>query len=360
MGVLVEKNKDLCDNFKDLTEKHKELAENYEDLAEKYKELTENYQDQSERYKKVTENNKDLAEKNKELAENYKDQAEKHKGLAKKQEDFVQLLRDKVECPVCLDVPRTFPIPVCPNGHVVCTKCVKKECPTCRVKMWYGKSTLAVAIIENIDHECEHEGCQDRFQFWELESHGKTCDYRLVGCPGLKCDKKIALSSLPAHMESCSTCVKKKIESNKMPYVLDFTWPMTNKTRNEDESYVECIRYDGRIFVMKVARRQLDGGEHRWVFMVQIVGGEEEALKYEATIIVYRTGNDSEGKYSQRYYGDICPIDVTTVQAADEKGMCLALTDGAMSKFIVDNGSSMDSLSEKQFSVSLNICVVRT
>merc|ERR1712059_36242 len=271
MGVLVEKNKDLCDNFKDLTEKHKELAENYEDLAEKYKELTENYQDQSERYKKVTENNKDLAEKNKELAENYKDQAEKHKGLAKKQEDFVQLLRDKVECPVCLDVPRSFPIPVCPNGHVVCSKCVKKECPTCRVKMWYGKSTLAVAIIENIDHECEHEGCQDRFQFWELDSHGKTCDFRLVGCPGLTCDEKITLSSLPTHMESCSTCRcgGKKIESYEMPLLRTYKWPMTYW---KDISIVKCIRYDGLIFVLKVASCQFNGGEHRWAFMVQMVG----------------------------------------------------------------------------------------
>merc|ERR1712059_187624 len=152
-------NKDLSNNFKDLTAKHKVLAENYKDQSENLKELTRNYQEQAGNLK--------------ELNENYQDQAEKCKQLAKKQEDLVQLLRDKVECPVCLDVPRSFPIPVCPNGHVVCSKCVKKECPTCRVKMWYGKSTLAVAIIENIDHECEHEGCQDRFQFWELDSHAR-------------------------------------------------------------------------------------------------------------------------------------------------------------------------------------------
>merc|ERR1712059_26225 len=102
----------------------------------------------------------------------------------------------------------------------------------------------------------------------------------------------------------------------------------------------------------KVARRQLNGGEHMWVFMVRIVGGEVEASKYEATITVYRRGDDPEGKYSQRYCGDICPIDVTTVQAADEKGMCLTLTDGAMNKFLVLSSKGTSS-SIKEFSVSL-------
>jgi hypothetical protein len=33
---------------------------------------------------------------------------------------------------VCLDVPKRGPVPVCANGHVVCSKCLRLECPTCR------------------------------------------------------------------------------------------------------------------------------------------------------------------------------------------------------------------------------------
>merc|ERR1712059_23749 len=275
-------------------------------------------------------------EKHRELGESYQDLVEKHKELAKKREDIIQLLRDKVECPVCLYVPKKAPIPVCPNGHVVCSKCVRGECPTCRVKMGQGKSTLAVTVIENIDHECENEGCQEKFQLGELANHGKCCFYRPVKCP--YCDVQISLASLPTHMESSSTCWGSKIESHEMPREIDYETTMTDMILDEDETWdPECMRYDGRIFVVKVARCKVGGNSPRRVFMVQMVGEEEETAKYRATIIVQRPGGDDPGgKCSLRYHGDICPIDVTSVQAADDKGMCLTLTDGAMKTYLVD------------------------
>ena len=91
--------------------------------------------------------------------------------MTKKYEDLVKKLRDKVECPVCFDVPRKAPVPVCPNGHVVCVRCARAECPTCRVKMERGTSTLAVTVIENIDHQCDHEGCDASFPLASLEEH---------------------------------------------------------------------------------------------------------------------------------------------------------------------------------------------
>ena len=42
--------------------------------------------------------------------------------MTKKYEDLVKKLRDKVECPVCFDIPKKAPVPVCPNGHVVCVR----------------------------------------------------------------------------------------------------------------------------------------------------------------------------------------------------------------------------------------------
>merc|ERR1712059_28111 len=85
-----------------------------------------------------------------------------------------------------------------------------------------------------------------------------------------------------------------------------------------------AITLDERMFVVKVAR-------------------------YGVTIIVHSPEEDPEGKYSQRYRGDICPIDVNTVQAADEKGMCLTLTDGQIKRFLTNAEHS----EEKSFSVSV-------
>ena len=88
------------------------------------------------------------------LTNNVREELER---ITKKYEDLVKKLRDKVECPVCFDVPRKPPVPVycpslppnsnpfygsgssipvftqvCPNGHVVCVRCARAECPTCR------------------------------------------------------------------------------------------------------------------------------------------------------------------------------------------------------------------------------------
>ena len=50
------------------------------------------------------------------LTNNVREELER---ITKKYEDLVKKLRDKVECPVCFDVPRKPPVPVsflCPNS----------------------------------------------------------------------------------------------------------------------------------------------------------------------------------------------------------------------------------------------------
>ncbi len=46
----------------------------------------------------------------------------------------VTKLVDLMECPVCLDFPRSAPIFSCRNGHLICAKCQPKLdcCPICR------------------------------------------------------------------------------------------------------------------------------------------------------------------------------------------------------------------------------------
>ena len=81
----------------------------------------------------------------------------------KKQEGMMQQILDKLECPVCLNIPRCGPVPVCPNGHFVCIKCKADSCPTCRTVMGSGKSLLASTSLENIEHKCKFDHCEEKF-----------------------------------------------------------------------------------------------------------------------------------------------------------------------------------------------------
>ena len=62
--------------------------------------------------------------------------------MEKKYADLTTLLRSSLECPVCLEVPISGPFPQCRNGHLVCTKCKRSECPMCRVGLFDEKSLL--------------------------------------------------------------------------------------------------------------------------------------------------------------------------------------------------------------------------
>jgi len=271
--------------------------------------------------------------------------------ITRKYEDLVKKLRDKVECPVCFDIPKKAPVPVCPNGHVVCVRCVREECPTCRVKMEQGTSTLAVTVIENIEHQCDHEGCDLTFSLADLPSHLSRCNHRSVKCPGLDCSARLPLSSLHNHVISC--CVERaEIKPYKLPH--KFTYMMNEDIKDlggENQNFnwkLEGMKFEDRIFFLKVTRKARAG---RWFFFVQMIGSLDDTVGYGVTIIVFRPEDGPEGKYSQRYSGDICPIDCSTVDEAEDRGLCLTLKDGGMAKFFVKNTNS----GENEFSVSVNI-----
>lgn len=260
--------------------------------------------------------------------------------ITRKYEDLVKKLRDKVECPVCFDIPKKAPVPVCPNGHVVCVRCVREECPTCRVKMEQGTSTLAVTVIENIEHQCDNEGCDLTFSLSDLPSHMSRCGHRNVKCPGLDCSARLPLSSLHNHVITC--CVERaEIKPYKLPH--KFTYMMNEDIKDlggENQNFnwkLEGMKFEDRIFFLKVTRKARAG---RWFFFVQMVGSLEDTVGYGVTIIVFRPEDGPEGKYSQRYSGDICPIDTTTVEEAAEGGMCLILKDGEIAKLLAKNTES--------------------
>ncbi len=55
-----------------------------------------------------------------------------------------------LECPVCLESPRSPPIYNCENGHIICVVCVRKvgRCPVCRTLAVKCRNLFAEGILE--------------------------------------------------------------------------------------------------------------------------------------------------------------------------------------------------------------------
>ena len=100
---------------------------------------------------------------------------------------FVEELRSRVECQVCFVPPRQGPVPMCPNGHFICTNCKarnrqegKTHCPTCQQPLGEIRSLLAKIVIENMLHECDLEGCGEMLAHSGFKRHQDSCHFRLV------------------------------------------------------------------------------------------------------------------------------------------------------------------------------------
>merc|ERR1719392_608768 len=156
--------------------------------------------------------------------------------MEKKYADLTTLLRSSLECPVCLEVPISGPFPQCRNGHLVCPKCKRSECPICRVGLFDEKSLLAVKILDNIEHTCKHKGCNELFSRDNLETHMKVCPYRKIKCPApsKKCGVEIPFCSLLDHILTECNGSENKCDGGEvvlletMPFVETFSSKLTD------------------------------------------------------------------------------------------------------------------------------------
>merc|ERR1719341_2336769 len=123
-----------------------------------------------------------LASRNKKLEET-KNRMEREKMKVEDEKNkFEAKLRKLVECPVCLALPRKGPVPCCANGHLVCSPCLGKlreenklDCPTCKEHFGEGKSMLAFAVAQEVQHECRHQGCTKIASVDQIVQHEKEC-----------------------------------------------------------------------------------------------------------------------------------------------------------------------------------------
>jgi len=154
--------------------------------------------------------------------DDFKHKSEQRKLKLDKVLKVLEELQEKIECPVCLAVPREGPVPCCPSGHITCSPCLGKlraegklECPTCREPMGEGKSALAKVVIESMEHECSFQGCDELVAFKDYKKHQVTCEHRLVVCPAVGCDKTEPFCHMLDHARDCQgICIGDKINGD--------------------------------------------------------------------------------------------------------------------------------------------------
>jgi hypothetical protein len=197
-GRLRQQNHELEHQKKDAVQRNQEL-EHQTDIAvqEKNEAVQETHELRQENHELKQENHELKQQKDEAVQENWQ-----HEGL-------LEEMRSKVECPVCLAVPRAGPVPMCPGDPFLCSRCKavreragRRDCPSCRGPMGEARSLLATLVIENVKHECEHMDCEVRMDFKEYKRHQEACDFRPVRCPGF--DKLMAFWDVKQHVVQCT------------------------------------------------------------------------------------------------------------------------------------------------------------
>ena len=122
--------------------------------------------------------------------------------LVEESRNLMNSLKATLECPVCLCMVRSSPVPSCYNGHIVCSSCWNRThlCPLCRVKLHETEkcfSQTANKLLELVSIPCrfENEGCSFQGRKTMVEQHQQDCLFRHVGqeqeavagCPTFGC-----------------------------------------------------------------------------------------------------------------------------------------------------------------------------
>jgi len=223
--------------------------------------------------------------------------------MRKKYSAWSSNLRDQLECPVCMEVPTSGPVHVCPNGHSVCSSCKTADCPTCRTKMFNGKSLLAQTVIENIEHKCKFVGCEELLGLKEYKIHIKRCQLRPVQCPAPQrlCGKEMALNRLYDHI--VSEC--KGSHNERVPGIFNHIFPFKlNYPSASEKGFALC--YKGVHFYLSAAK---SAGFN--VYSVELLGPSEDCKDYEVSITAHKLGErELKGKHVQRFSGEPLAFDV--------------------------------------------------
>jgi len=228
--------------------------------------------EEKEMYKKEIKHLKTVIEE-----KNYTIQAYEEKVTnLKRKLTIVEKLKDQIECPACMEIPRV--------GHLVCQECKRDTCPTCRVDMGTGKSFLAKTIIENIEHQCKFHDCEEYFPVDTIEKHIKVCQLRTVSCPHQSCNAEVALSKILDHLNKEDCCYDTApVRIEKYPYVQTIQF-----TVDEDDDIWKLSTYffeDVNICILIEKHAGL------YYFCCLMFSSEDECAMYEIEMGVHEEGS---------------------------------------------------------------------
>jgi len=282
----------------------KELEQEVKTLKRKLKENKEKL-DEKELEQEVKTLKRKLKEKEEELDEK---EAEMDSSRSKiiKQDHLLQQLKDKVECPVCFEMPRGGPVPVCPNGHVVCETCKRDSCPTCRIAMGAGKSLLAGIIVENVDHKCKFGDCNEVFAPEDIEEHEAVCPHRTVSCPDVKCPVKVPLSKLVDHIIKSKERTHNQTPREILENWNKFDYKTTREDRKSSRWPMDVLFYSGETFVVFPTK-----SEGQYYFVIVMFASETECSKYKFEMIIHdKLGLNSNSEDTVKFQGSPLSIDL--------------------------------------------------
>ena len=270
--------------------------------------------------KKMKIEKKTLAERLKDTMKDTAATVELFEYKLKSEENKVHDLKKTVECPVCLEVPRKGPVFTCPNGHLVCQKCKRASCPTCREAMGGNNSLVAVAIIEKILHDCKFIDCAQKFSLNNIEEHEKVCMHRAVACPNSQCAQRMPLSKLLDHLETSPRCC-----TNRKPLYVDGSSIAINYHLSSRElRYLRRVAlpvwvlcFEGRFFALNVNK----SGDY-WRFFMVMFESSEVCSDFSVEMDVYETNSPPDTRQSMKARCHPCPIDQTIPEM---EGYCYGL-----------------------------------
>ena len=130
------------------------------------------------------------------------DNKDDYEKLVEQNRILMNSLNNILECPVCLTMVRTSPVPSCHNGHIMCSSCwnLTHLCPLCRVKLHETEkcfSQTANTLLQLVTLPCQYqdEGCRAMGSREQMEQHARECMFKVFSqeedlsseCPASGC-----------------------------------------------------------------------------------------------------------------------------------------------------------------------------
>ena len=299
-------------------------------------------------------------------------------------QDPIKSTLDMLECPVCMEYPKTRPIYTCTNGHVLCSFCraksvidqngfpnckeclkecyhcshgnpafCKKGCRDCRgtcpicsdhkLTPDFFVGRLADKLLKNIIIKCQFSiyGCIISREAAEIAEHQTRCAYREISCPARHrgaCGWSGSLSKLLTHAKrdvNKDLCIHiSKIDDDSKPFTSscgDFVnEPSIFTFRNQWVEWKPVLLISQLVtnYLIYVTVKRSPQG--LWFFQARTYSPDAVMEGVKIKIEAYKMGsNDMNDRYA--YYGEIIP-DTMTNDEGIATGKSLTLTDSQIKR----------------------------